>query len=29
MALEGVGHQLPPPHTWDALVEAMVALKRA
>lgn len=24
--LEGVGHQLPPPHTWDLVVDALVAL---
>ena len=25
MALEAVGHQLPPPHTWKAVVEALIA----
>jgi pimeloyl-ACP methyl ester carboxylesterase len=29
MELEGVGHQLPPPHTWDALIEAVIGLTRA
>ncbi len=24
MALEDVGHQLPPPHTWDAVVDALI-----